>query len=147
MYNTGVLVAMGIIVLRHWPPHLRLQTDPELLTSSGTEREGQYTSTVDEREKINTTESLNICTEFKMQHDGSSPESMIRCGTITRHLINWFPQAKKIQFHPSLLSHCPTSTAYCVLQMSFHREVEIRRNETEKKQDRVKQAAWVMNIS
>lgn len=61
MYNTGVFVAIGIIVLRHWLPHLRLrlQTDPELQTSSGTEREGQYTSTVDEREKKNTTESLN----------------------------------------------------------------------------------------
>lgn len=74
MYNTGVLVAMRIIVLRHWPPHLqlRLQTDPELLTSSGTEREGQYTSTVDEREKKNT-KFEHICTEFKIQHDGSSP--------------------------------------------------------------------------
>lgn len=74
MYNTGVLVAVRIIVLRHWPPHLqlRLQTDPELLTSSGTEREGQYTSTVDEREKKNT-KFEHICTEFKIQHDGSSP--------------------------------------------------------------------------
>ncbi len=86
MYNTGVLVAMGIIVLRHWPPHRRLQTDPELLTSSGTEQEGQYTSTVDEREKKNNRKFEHICTEFKMQHDGSSLESMIRCGQL--HLID-----------------------------------------------------------
>lgn len=146
MYNTGVFVAIGIIVLRHWLPHLRLrlQTDPELQTSSGTEREGQYTSTVDEREKKNNRKFEHICTHFKMQHDGSSPESMIRCRTITSHWINWFPQANHFQFHPSLPSHCPTSTTYCFLQMTFHCEGEMR---LKKNQERVKQAARVMNIS
>lgn len=92
MYNTGVFVAMGIIVLHHWPPllRLRLQTDPELQTSSGKEQEGQYTSTGDEREKKNTKEVLTyLLAVWNATHGGSSPESMIRCGAITGFWINW----------------------------------------------------------
>lgn len=58
-------------------------------------------------------------------------------------LIGKFSQANHFQFHPSLLSFCPTSTTYCFLQMTFHYEGEMRLKE----QERVKQAEWVMNIS
>lgn len=135
MYNTGVFVAMGIIVLRHWLPHLRLrlQTDPELQTSSGKEREGQYTSTVDEREKKNSRKFEHICTQSKMQNM-TVPLQSQWLGAGQLQAIELIGFSKQIIFSFILpCSLCPTSTTHCLLQMTFHWEGEIKRNETEKK--------------
>lgn len=149
MYNTGVFVATGIIVLRHWPPHLRLrlQTDPELQTSSGKEREGQYTSTGDEREKKNTTESFNTFVNgLKCNMMVPLQSQWLGAGQLQAIELIGFP--KQIIF--SFILPCslfvrppPLTASYKWLSTGREKSGEMRL----KKQDRVKQAAWVMNIS
>lgn len=150
MYNTGVFVAMGIIVLHHWPPllQLRLQTDPELQTSSGKEQEGQYTSTGDEREKKDTKEVLTyLLAAWNATHGGSSPESMIRCRAITGFSINWQVFPSKSFSVSSFLTLSLTNLHHLLLLTNDFPLWGRNQEKWDWKYRKEKQAEWVMNIS